>query len=170
VSNPSSREDINVRSDAYFIARTVGTCECCRAPTLMLAVALPPGHETLALDAEAENEATAEDTWETASCNAFLFYIELLPPAVQRRLQEISPFFRFARSGQMQGSHWANHCERCGSQLDDHDLFCEPEGAFLPTDPAAAEAVLLSLIEEPIEAAAAGYVCDPEFFAAMSTT
>jgi hypothetical protein len=169
MSNESSREDINVRSDAYFIARTVRTCGCCRAPTLMLAVGLPPEHEALALDTEAESETTAQDTWERASCNAFLFYIGYLPPAVQRRLQEISSNFRFAHSERTQGSHWANLCERCGSLLDDHDLFCEPEGAFLPVDPAAAGAVLLSLIREPIEAAAAGYASDPEFFSAMST-
>jgi hypothetical protein len=170
MSNPSSPQDINYRSDAYFIARTYGTCGRCRASTLLVAVALSPEHETLAFDAEAESEASAQDTWEHAACNAFLFYIEYLPPAVQRRLQEISPFFRYEHSGQMQGSHWANHCERCSSLLDDHDLFCEPEGAFFPTDPVAAGAVLLSLIKEPIEAAAAGYACDPEFFAAMSTT
>jgi hypothetical protein len=170
MSNESPREDINVRSDAYFIARTYGTCGCCGVSTLLVAVALPSEHETLAFDAEAESEASAQDTWGHAACNAFLFYIGYLPLAVQRRLQEISPNFRFAHSGRTQGSHWANHCERCGSLLDDHDLFCEPEGAFLPTDPAAAGTVLLSLIREPIEAATAGYTCDPEFFAAMSAT
>ncbi len=48
--------------------------------------------------------------------------------------------------------------------LDDHDLFCEPEGAFLPTSQAQAAAIQLVRIDEPLEAAAAGYACDPQFF------
>ncbi len=48
--------------------------------------------------------------------------------------------------------------------LDDHDLFCEPEGAFLPTSHARAAAIQLLRIDEPLEAAAAGYACDPQFF------
>ncbi|MGO9512388.1 MAG: hypothetical protein ACLP2F_01940 [Steroidobacteraceae bacterium] len=167
MSDDSLRSDVNFRSEGFFIARAMGTCRCCRASTRMLALALPPEHETLALDPEAECEESAQDTWQVASCNAFLFYIEYLPDAVRRRLTQLSPFYRFARSAATQGSYWANHCERCGSLLDDQDLFCEPEGAFLPTNDASAADIQLLWIDEPIEAAAAGYACDPEFFASM---
>jgi len=161
------RSDINVRSDGYFIAHAIGTCGCCHASTRLLALAVPPEHEALAMDTDAESEEAAQDTWEVASCNAFLFYIGYLPDAVRRRLSEFSPSYRVARSAAAQGSYWANHCERCGSLFDDHDLFCEPEGAFLPTNDASAAAIRLQWINEPIEAAAAGYACDPEFFASM---
>jgi hypothetical protein len=170
MSDLTLRDDINIRSDGYFIARTVGTCGCCRAPTRLLAVALPVEHETLAMDADAERDEGARDTWEGARCTAILFYVEYLPAAVQSRLNECSPGYRLAHSAATQGWYWANHCERCDTLLDDHDLFCEPDGAFLPTSPASAAAIQLTWIDEPIEAAAGGYACDPEFFASMGTT
>ncbi len=160
--------EINVRSDRFWIARTMGTCWYCGAGTRLLALALPSGHETLAMEAEADADAGGEkrapEVWDVAPCNAFLFYVAYLPDAVQRRLQEFSPLYRFARSAETLGSYWANHCESCGSLLDDHELFCEPEGAFLPTSRARAAAIQLVRIDEPLDAAAAGYACDPEFF------
>jgi hypothetical protein len=162
--------EINVRSDGYLIARAMGTCWYCGASTRLLALALPPGHETLAMDADPEGEQLAQDVWDAALCNAFLFYVAYLPDAVQRRLQEFSPLYRFARSAATLGSYWANHCERCGSLLDDHNLFCEPEGAFLPTSHTRAAAIRLVRIDEPLEAAAAGYACDPQFFESMRGT
>jgi hypothetical protein len=65
----------------------------------------------------------------------------------------------------MQGSYWANHCERCGALQEDHELFCEPEGAFLPTSPAAAATIELLSVHECLEAGAAGYAIDPAFIA-----
>jgi len=170
MSDLALRDDVNIRAGGYFIARTVGTCECCRASTRLLALVLPVEHETLAMDADAEREEVAQDTWEDASCNAMLFYVEYLPTAVQTRLNEFSPCYRFACSAATQGSYWANHCEQCGSLLDDHDLFCEPDGAFLPTSRASAAAIQLTWIDEEIEAAAAGYAYDPAFFESMGTT
>jgi hypothetical protein len=158
---------INIRSGRYFIARTVATCWCCRASTRLIALALPPEHETLAMDAGAETEELAQDSWEEASCSAFLFYIEYLPHDVQKRLGKVSSSYRFAFSKAASGSYWANHCERCGTLLDDHDLFCEPGGAFLPTNHSSAAAIELLRIDDPIEAAAAGYVFEPPFFASM---
>jgi len=163
-------DEINVRSEGYFIARTVAACAHCRAPTRLLALALPPEHETLAMDADAESEESAHDTWEVASGPAFLFSIEYLAPLVECRLREHSAFFRYAYSEATQGSQWLNHCESCGSRLDDHELFCEPGGAFLPTDHASAAAIQLVWIDETLEAAAAGYACEPEFFASMGGT
>jgi hypothetical protein len=159
--------DINIRSSRYFIARAVGTCGCCRAPTRLIAVALPPEHETLAMDSDAGPEELIHDAWQEASCNAFLFYIEYLSDDVQKQLGKISSFYRFDFSAATSGSYWANHCERCGALLEDHDLFCEPTGAFLPTNPSSAAAIELLRIEKPIEAGAAGYACEPEFFASM---
>ena len=160
--------EINVRSHGYLVARATETCWCCGAATRVLALALPRGHENLAMDADADTDAEggvlAPEVWDAALCNAFLFYVAYLPEAVQRRLREFSSLYRFARSAATLGSYWANHCESCGSMLDDHDLFCEPEGAFLPTSHARAAAIQLVHIDEPLEAAAAGYACDPQFF------
>jgi len=160
--------EINVRSDGYLVARATGTCWSCGAATRVFALALPPGHEALAMDADADADADAETrptgVWDAAIRTALLFYVALLPDAVQRRLREFSSLYRVARGAATPGSYWANHCESCGSMLDDHDLFCEPEGAFLPTSQAQAAAIQLVRIDEPLEAAAAGYACDPQFF------
>ena len=101
--------DFNIRSSRYFVAETVGTCGCCRASTGVLALALPPGHEILAWDPDAEIEELAQDTWEGAPCHAFLFYIGHLSDAVQRRLKGFSSGYRFIHSAAL-GSYWANHC------------------------------------------------------------
>jgi len=170
MSEAPLHNEINVRSGSYLIALTVGTCWYCGAATSLLALALPPGHETLAMDAGSEGEGLAQEVWDAALCSALLFYVGYLPDAVQRRLQELAPLYRIARSAATQGSYWANHCERCGSLLDDHNLFCEPEGAFLPTSHARAAAIQLLGIDEPLEAAAAGYACDPEFFESVRGT
>jgi len=65
-------------------------------------------------------------------------------------------------------SYWANHCEQCGNLLGDHDLHCEPEGAFMPTSEAAAKAIQLLRFDAPFAAAAVGYACEPQFFSSMN--
>jgi len=162
MSDSSNVSDTNIRSSGYFIACATGMCWRCGAPSPVIALGLPPAHETLSMDAE--HGESAPDSWEGAACNALVFYIEYLPDAVQRQLTNFSPFYRFDHGAGSQESCWANHCEKCGSLMDDQDLFCEPEGPFLPTSEASAAGILLFWIDEPIEAAAAGYALDPQFF------
>jgi hypothetical protein len=52
--------------------------------------------------------------------------------------------------------------------LDDHELFCEPEGSFLPTSEFNASAIHLLPLNEEMQAFAAGYAHEPQFFHAMS--
>jgi hypothetical protein len=138
----------------------------------LFALAVPPGHETLELDDDAQDEAQddapALDTWRVASNSAFLFFIEFIPDAIQSRLKQFTQPCRFIKSEAAVGGYWVNHCERCGSRFDDQELFCEPEGAFFPTNEFAASAIHLRTIEEAFEAAAAGYAHEPQFFDAMS--
>jgi hypothetical protein len=163
-----SRQDINVRSSRFYLARTVGTCRHCRAPTPLFALAVPPGHETLVLDDEVQDEALAVDTWRIASGSAFRFFVDFIPAVIQNRLKQFTQLSCFGKSEAAVGGYWANHCERCGSQFDDQELFCEPEGAFLPTNELAASVIHLLSMEEAFGAAAAGYAYDPQFFDAMS--
>jgi hypothetical protein len=117
-------------------------------------------------DAEGHDES-APDDWQRANLNAFIFYVQHLPDDVQDRLSQLSQFFRLAHSDATQNSYWANHCEHCGTLLGDHELYCEPDGAFLPSSEAAAAGIQLLQIPEPFEAAAAGYAFEPEFFRFM---
>jgi len=155
----------NVRSGGYFIVRSIGECRRCRASTPLIALALPPGHQTLSMDTEDAHEASTPGIWESAACSALLFYVETLPESVRRRLPEYAQAYRYAYSAESQGSYWANHCAGCGALAEDHDLFCEPDGAFLPMSGARTTDLELVWIDEPIEAAAGGYSCDPVFLA-----
>jgi hypothetical protein len=144
-------------------------CRYCRQSTRLVAFALPPDHELLDPDGSGEDDPTAECTWSTAARAAFIFYIEYLPVAVQRRVKEFSHSFRRDYSVATMGFYWANHCEGCGSVLDDHDLFCEPEAAFVPLSKARAEGIHLVRVDDAMVAATAGYAYDPPYFHAMPT-
>lgn len=160
------RNDINVRSLRFLLARTMGTCWHCLSPTPLVALALPPGHMVLELDHEAETDEVAIDVWRIAPANAFIFYVEFLPVAVQERLKQFTRLHRL--SGSAGGdAYWANHCERCDGILDDYELFCEPDGAFLPTNDASASMIQLVTVDDAFEAVAAGYGYEPPYFNAM---
>jgi hypothetical protein len=148
--------DSNIRSPAFFIARTTAVCGQCGEPTRLIALALPQDHETL--DA---------DDWQHANLTAFIFYVVCLPQPVRNQLLQVAPFYRLDRSESTLSSYWSNHCERCDSLQDDHELFCEPDGAFTPTDEKSAAAIELMQVAAQFEAVAAGYAYQPEFFSFM---
>jgi hypothetical protein len=155
-----SLPDVNVRSQAYYVARTQFPCWHCGISTQLLALAVPHSHVTL--DAESQAEV-----WQRADANALLFYVERLPADIQRRLHELSQSFGLGNSAATLDAYWANHCEHCGTLLDDHELHCEPGGAFMPSSEADASTIELLEIREPFEAVAAGYAPEPEFFRFM---
>jgi hypothetical protein len=168
MSEIPSLADANVRSQTYYIARTNVPCWHCGSSTGLLALAVPDGHETLDEDAQADaGGGPAPDAWQRANANALLFYVGCLPDAVQGRLNQLSPLFRLSPSAATSSSYWANHCEHCGTLLGDHELHCEPDGAFMPSGETAAANVQLLHIHEPFQAVAAGYALDPEFFGFM---
>jgi hypothetical protein len=150
---------MDVLSRGYYVARTGAQCGHCGCITAVLALALPPNHETLDVDAE-------DADWQIAGANAFLFHVSDPSPFVRRRLLELSQTYRpIAKKGSSK-LPWANHCKDCGSLLDDQELHCEP-GTFMPMNEADAANIELIHIDEMFEAAAAGYALDPEFFSSM---
>jgi hypothetical protein len=176
MSTIQSHPDANVRSQTFYVARSNARCWHCGEATRLIALAVPQNHEILEADTDAEEVADAEadnrdqpapDAWQRANADAFLFYVEYLPDGVLDQLKQISPSFRMAYSAVTLNSYWANHCEHCGTLLDDHELHCEPEGAFMPSSESAATAIQLSNVRAPFEAAAAGYAPAPEFFRFM---
>ena len=170
MSATSAVPDADFRSQTYYVARATAQCRHCGSPTCLLALAMPRIHETLDIDASdgaGDGGELAQDKWQCAGANAFLFYVERLSADVQRRMQELSTHFRLARSAATQSIYWANHCEHCGALLGDHELHCEPDGAFAPSSEAAAANVELLHINAPLQAAASGYALEPEFFRFM---
>lgn len=168
MSESTEPRESNVCSPRYFIARRLGACGYCHSPTNIIALAVPPGHWALEMDAEAHDDAASVDSWRLATHSAFLFYVEYLPDIIHHRLKRLARYYRFGHSDAAMGFYWANHCERCGCVLDDHDLFCEPAGAFVPTSESAARLIHLLPVDEEIEVRAAGYAYEPQFFDAMS--
>jgi hypothetical protein len=162
--------DINIRSPAYYVAITHRCCWHCGKSIRLLALALPQTHETLHLETPADGGNRGEpaaNAWQCAGSSAFLFYVEYLPETVQAQFRRRSASYQVSYSNATLNSYWANRCEHCGAVLDDHELHCEPDGAFLPSSPAGASGIQLAMIEECFEGAAAGYSFDPEFFSFM---
>jgi hypothetical protein len=152
--------EINVRSMNYYVARTAAQCWRCERSTQLLALVLPPAHEKLHSDA-------AEDLWEPADAAAFLFIIGFLPETVQRRLIRESTAFHFTQGVEATHNYWGNHCDHCGLLLGDFDVHCEPDIGFMPSSEVAAARILLTFVDEPFAAAAAGYALQPQFIEFM---
>lgn len=146
---------INVRSPMYYLMRSRATCWYCGRSASVSALAVPPSHETWDLE------------WQHANAWACLFYVNQLPAGVQARLAGASRCFRLMGTEGTWNSYWANHCEHCGAWFTDHDLHCEPGGAFVPETRTAAALIKLELLDERFEAMAAGYSFESEFFACM---
>ena len=151
--------DAGFRSQIYYVACTTAQCRRCGLPTGLVALAIPHGHET--------RDGGAPDRWHPADANAFLFYVEQISGGVEHRLQELSRHFHPARSRATQSTHWANHCQHCGAFFEDHELHCEPDGPFMPTNEASAADIELLRIDDSLQAVAAGYALEPQFFRFM---
>ena len=162
----------NVRSTRYFVASTTVQCWHCARATEVVALGVPAGHELA--DFPGEEGHPADDpsapAWEPSDLSAILFFVRDLKEPARRRLQQASGGFRLAYSAATFDSYWANHCAHCGELLDDHELHCEPNIAFVAADPARARAVRLARVDEGVEAAADGYAIEPQFFDLMTWT
>jgi hypothetical protein len=139
--------------------------------TRLLALAIPYEHETLEVDSLEDDfpddVLPSSDRWQQAHGNAFLFFVAQLSDGVQAQLRLQSRFFRPSQSAATLNSCWANHCEHCDALQDDHDLHCEPDGAFMPSSDTEAANIELLQIPLPFEALVAGYALEPEFFRSM---
>ncbi len=134
------------RGTHYRIVSASSLCSACGAWTHVIALALPA------------------DRPETVGVT--LYYVEDLPESVRSRVQALAPWYRRAAAAAEAApaaSCWANHCEHCDALQDDHELHCEPGGAFMPAS--AAEAALLTSwdVAEPFSAVAGGCSHDPPF-------
>ncbi len=156
---------MNIRSPVYAIANASAACTHCGAWTHLVALAVPPDHEVL-----------VDSAWERSAQGAWLFYVEDLSESVQATVREFAPWYRLAPSEARVAAYWMNHCEHCGAPQEDHELHCEPGGAFLPThafvpavDGAAAGAAAGTATIERLDvprrfaATAGGYALEPPF-------
>jgi hypothetical protein len=122
-------------------------------------LALPRDHETLDPD--------ESGVWHPAPVNAFLFHIEYLPDDIRCQLSRLSRQFHLPKSAAAFGSCWVNHCDHCGVPLDDEEIHCEMDSAFMPSSGAAAANIQLLEVLKPLEVLAHGYAMEPEYFQLM---
>jgi len=148
------------RAANYSILSASAVCSACGQATHVVAIAVPAAHEVCAGDA-----------WELGSLGARLFYVEAVPDSARQRLELLAPWYRPASglrltadgSADPAGACWLNHCEHCAAPFDDHDLHCEPGGAFaaLPSEAVDEPRILRWEVDEPLEVVAAGCGEDP---------
>ena len=162
---------MRVRADRFLIARAKVTCSGCAASTNVMAIVLPPGHETDESDEMDESDDVAYISnvggWVGAQQYAFLFFVEQVSQKALEQLWRQGRHYRLPDIYDESGSGLRNHCAHCGAVFDEQGLFCEPGGAFSPANETDAASISLERMDESIEATVAGYAYEPEFFKAM---
>ncbi|OKO96208.1 DUF5710 domain-containing protein [Xenorhabdus eapokensis] len=137
----------NVHAEFWYLAQTRTSCPHCHQPTTVTAFMLPAGHQRL--EADNDDEPGTEVDYTEQDSPAFLFYIADIPTIVRSVLPGFHHTLRKVVSQRLRRQHWVNHCEHCGAQQDDTDLFAEAGGAFFPTSKEQAAAIQLHRIDQP---------------------
>jgi hypothetical protein len=137
---------MKIRARQYTILNASAMCKACGRWTHVIAFALPPEHAVL-----------GDEAWESASMGATVFFVDDLAEGVRARARELSIWYRQGRGATPQMRYWMNHCEHCGASQDDHDLHCEPGGAFLRFGQSQPSPVHRLVVNEAFEGSADGY-------------
>ena len=152
---PSEIADANFKASRFYLLSTTTSCPHCGFQTQVYALAMPAAHQWLHSDDEGE-----AGTWQSANAPAVLLHVEGLSSAVAIRLGELAPRYRLSLSPASGACRWANHCDHCDEALEDEDLHCEPEAAFMPISPEAAHTIRLTEVRHPLEVSAADCALD----------
>jgi hypothetical protein len=132
---------MKIRADRYSIASASALCPRCARWTHVVALVVPRSHDVAG--------------------RMSLFYVTEVSASVARRLASVCPWYRQAPGGPQ--ACLSNHCEHCALLLEDHDLHCEPGGAFQPRTDAEARGVTVWDVDEPLEGDADGFGYEPAF-------
>lgn len=147
-----------VRSNRYFIAQSACRCWNCREKTKVFGFILPSGHETF------EPYEDGRGEWHRHDDLTIVYYVTDLFPSVASRINSFSKRYRLDFSKTTQSSYWMNHCEYCGAKQGDFHMYCEPGGAFSPTDEHSASGIVLHEFAEPFGCCAGTVYSDMDFF------
>jgi hypothetical protein len=119
--------------------------------TPVFALAVPAPHQFLHPDDEDERV----EVWHSANTPAVLLHIEALNSATAIRLRDLAPGYQSSPAPASGVSRWINHCNHCDGTLEDDELHCEPEAAFMPVSPKAAHRIRLTEVFHPLQVNAA---------------
>ncbi|MDE9428211.1 DUF5710 domain-containing protein [Xenorhabdus bovienii] len=137
----------NVHAEYWYLAQTQTSCPHCHEHTTVTAFMLPAGHQLL--EADNGDEPGTEVDYTEQDSPAFLFYLADIPSLVRNVLPGFHHRLRKAVSQRLHRQHWINHCEHCGAQQDDTELFAEIGGAFFPASREQAATLQLHRIDQP---------------------
>ncbi|MBD2798257.1 hypothetical protein ID856_17280 [Xenorhabdus sp. 18] len=138
----------NVHAAFWYLAQTRTTCPHCKEHTTVTAFMLPAGHKMLENNDE-DDDISTEVSYAEQDSPAFLFYIADIPTTVHNVLSGFHHTLRKTVSQRLRRQHWINHCEHCGAQQDDTELFAEIGRAFFPASKEQAATIQLHRIDEP---------------------
>jgi hypothetical protein len=144
--------EVNIKASSFYTVAASVQCEACEARSRVAALAVPAAHQLF------DEEVSS---WDLAQAPALIFDLCLVPKSVLRHLRRVASGFR---QSIFEPDAWRNHCTRCGMELDEQYLHCEPGVAFVPTTREEATRISLLLIEQPLSIWANGYAPAPEFF------
>lgn len=151
-SSPDGVEP-NVRSSSYSIIQSRMLCPQCNALTAVFTFALPASYESRTVDDDTPGDEFG--TWETQGIAAVLSYIEYLSDTVAHRIRAMTSHYRLGLDNQGNETWWRNHCEHCGAQMEEEELF-EFDGPFGMMPSEGPEAIQVHRFREPFEGWAGG--------------
>jgi len=146
MQTPSEFSDANFKASHFYLLNAAAACPHCGLQTRVFALAVPAAHQWL----HADDEDEPTDAWAAAHTPAVLFHVEALSGAAALRLRDLAPGYRPSHSPASGASRWINHCDCCDGPLEDDDLHCEPEAAFMPISPEAAGMISLTEVRHPL--------------------
>ena len=150
--------EYTVRAPHYAILESSQTCWKCHGSTPVFGFILPPGHEALWVDDDAEL-----DEWESVDGSSSLVSsIARMHPDVFASIQALTSRYGLSRSN-AGGRYFMNFCVHCNAKQGDFFLYSEPGGAFFPMTQADADAIRATLVDRPFSASGStgyGTPCD----------
>ena len=160
---PHELVDANYKASHFYLLSTNHACRQCGVVTRVYALAMPASHQSLHRD---DNNESA-DVWQPAEVPTVLFHVAALTADVAMCLQELAPSYRLS-SNTCNNARWTNHCDHCHEPLDDDELHCELEAAFMPISIEAARAIHLVEVLESIQVNAADSALDAQWLPGVS--
>jgi hypothetical protein len=160
---PDELVNANYKASHFYLLCTKHACRQCGLLTRVFALAMPASHQSLYWDDDNE----LADVWQPAEVPTVLYHVTALTAAVSLRLQELAPRYRMSPNAS-NNARWTNHCDHCHERLDDDDLHCELEAAFMPTSIEAARAIHLIEVLEPIQVNATDSALDAQWLPDVS--
>jgi hypothetical protein len=116
---------VNVRSHGYYLLETQYPCDNCGRSSRVHGIVLPTGHEVRML-----GDYPLGDEWERSDEPSLIAFVTNLAPSVSARIRQDTWRYRPRQSFKHPEPYHLNHCEFCGGQFDDYQLFATPGSGF----------------------------------------